>query len=150
MQIWLTRAGLVIQFVALFLLTPDIFTTERMQAATSRLRGYPTQLSATILRFNLRGVRGVKEAISFPAVLLAVGVVLLVWEPSSVLMWVGLAFTVLGGLPLALFIVSFGLFLVGELLDELSNSNHSFLVLGCVLFTAGFGILLVATFVGPP
>jgi hypothetical protein len=24
------------------------------------------------------------------------------------------------------------------------------LVLGCVLFTAGFGILLVATFVGPP
>jgi hypothetical protein len=34
---WLNRIGLTMQFLALFLLTPDIFGTERMEEAAERL-----------------------------------------------------------------------------------------------------------------
>jgi hypothetical protein len=46
MQEWFNRIGLVLQFVALFLLTPDIFGKERMETAATRLRNLTHEITA--------------------------------------------------------------------------------------------------------
>lgn len=156
MQNWLNRAGLILQFLALFLVTPEIFGEDRVRAATTKYVVGP--LVRTVAFFRRHPVIR-----TFGYVVLAFGLLCL-WIAAHV--GINGSFILVlddesfAGLLLILLVVGvipyvlwrFAKLLahtISRLIDKAATEHRSFLPVGASFFVVGFLLLMAATFVRP-
>jgi hypothetical protein len=145
-QEWFNRIGLVLQFVALFLLTPDIFGRERMETAATKLRKLTHQITAGILnRIKKRyGTLPLGIAAEGLYIIIGLGILFISHLPQvHWLAWVAGPIIFSGSLSLIRLVATLPLFFTGWLLERLLK--RSFLPLGTMIFGFGFILLPWAT-----
>lgn len=156
MQNWLNRAGLVLQFLALFLVTPEIFGEDKVRAATKKYLVDPLVRMVAFFRRHRR-LRGVGYAV-LAAAILVVYVAVHVGINGSLTLTLGgespaeevIAVVVILALPYLLWRLAKALSTVAaRMIDGAATAHRSFLPIGAVLFAVGFVALLAATFVRP-
>lgn len=146
---WLVRAGLTLQFLSLWLVTPQIIGETRMMNASrairKRLEGYTDPDWPSLKSWKWMTL--VAAAVSLIVVLAYFGPVGVSWDVFVVLLvaliavvaWpVGIVMTNLVWLTFAGLALS---------IDLSTRSARGLLIAGAGMFTAGFGFLLSATWV---
>lgn len=141
MQDWLNRIGLTLQFVALFLVTPEIVGEEKVKDVTDRLIRKPLRSLAVRLVDSHRLATNLSLA-TFLLICLALSFFFgeLLKGPFSAL--IVLAFPVAAGATFIFLLWSFS-----RIVAWLVQTPRSFLPIGAALFTCGFALLMWATFV---
>jgi hypothetical protein len=136
-QDWWTRIGLTLQFVSLFLVTPQIVGVEAIQNAT---RDFGKFFGGS---FDF--VKGHQVQVQFVFTIIVSALITLLAKGSNDSTPMSL---LIGLVALVVFFgLTFGLTLMGRLAVRIAESDRSFLIIGAYVFTAGFIALLVATFV---
>ena len=153
MQNWLNRGGLLLQFVALFLVTPEIFGEDKVRAATMRYVVQPLVRLVAFLRRHpvLRALGYLFVAVLLLFVYFVVhagiaGGLTVVVDGNSVaqVVLVGIVVVVVPYLLWTLAKLLSGL--AGRAIDRAATVHRSFLPIGASLFAIGFVLLMAATF----
>jgi hypothetical protein len=138
---WLNRSGLSLQFVALFLVTPEIVGTERLASFTNEVWANPMK---SLIAFHERRGFWYKQfwSVLSTVILVVLALVGYLAFANSWAWWkVALTFVVVT------FIFTGGTIFVGFIFKKLVNAKRSYLPFGALLFTLGFILLMWATFV---
>jgi hypothetical protein len=145
---WLTRCGLALQFVSLWLVTPQIIGEQRIDSGINHLSQelfrVRLELRNPLPNFRFDLVKGL--------LLLAPLVLLFRFRPRwaggllGFLIGFGLVFGVLIAIRAAAFCGTYVLSALGDLTKRMVSSSRSYLLLGAFLFTVGFAMLFTATF----
>ena len=154
MQNWLNRGGLVLQFLALFLVTPEIFGEEKVRAATANYVVGPLVRLVAYCRKHpiLRGVGYAVLAFAILCLYIAVHVgingsftVVLRGESVDDILLLVVVVTVV---PYVLWrLAKLVATVASRIIDKAATAHRSFLPLGAALFAVGFLLLMAATFV---
>jgi hypothetical protein len=132
-QDWLNRIGLTLQFLALFLVTPEIVGAKRLEDADKKL--------ANVLRWIApRWWTGIGVG------LLVIQVAILIFTPRSD-WWLPGAFSIVTALVFAWLGPGKGGKLILRLAERMAKSDRTYLPVGAFIFTIGFVLLMCATFV---
>jgi hypothetical protein len=152
MQDWLNRLGLTLQFLALWLVTPQIVGEDLMLKAGKSLSAM-AKAWADFVRKIRKALNSLREALAALFFLLGViAVILLYTDPAhSVGYWMLAVFgSVLSALTIIAVVVSLIALVMsglGWLSRTSTRSAHSLLIAGAIVFTTGFGVLLAATWI---
>lgn len=156
MQNWLNRAGLILQFLALFLVTPEIFGEEKVRAATTKyVVGPLVRLVAYFRRHPI--IRGIGYAVLAFAILCLYIAVHVGINGSFTVIFRGesvadilLILVVVAVIPYVLWrLAKLVAAVASRMIDKAAAVHRSFLPLGASLFAVGFVLLMAATFVRP-
>jgi hypothetical protein len=148
----LNQVGLSFQFVALWLVTPDIIGEERMLKAGEKLAKAAERFRKPIFEawkncqflgclFVVVFVLGSGSS--------AYAVFEFNWNVLTVLKIAGVIAAVIVGVPFAMLILSAPIYALSWLAKKTTKSSKSLLAAGAYCFTIGFGLLFAATFFGP-
>ena len=155
-QNWLNRTGLVLQFLALFLVTLEIFGEEKVRAATGKYLVNPLVRMVAYFRRHpiLRGggyaALAVLILVVYAAVHVGINGSLTVTLGGDSLAAEVIAVVVIAALPYLLWRLAKALStLAARMIDGAATARRSFLPVGAFLFAVGFLALLAATFVRP-
>jgi len=148
MQDWLNRIGLTLQFVALFLVTPEIIGQEKVAALADKLWIKPLAVVKKITRHYL--LISLALFIALPIIfrdsanqLLQPDVAFLNTFPWNWVYDFLMGLTILGSIRL----LDLSLSGINIVIDNVIKSPRSFLPVGAFIFTIGFILLIWATFV---
>jgi hypothetical protein len=171
MAAWLTTAGLSLQFISLWLVTPQIIGEDRIGDYVEDLSEVIHRLHRAVDPYSRNSGPVVFRAVFIAAGMLAVTVVLTIYVlPLSlpyhfdggigsvvvnVLVLISMLVIACAITAILLTYISRPLvFLIADLvliaaryIDLTAHSSHVYLLIGAFLFTAGFGMLLAAVWV---
>jgi hypothetical protein len=148
----LNQTGLAFQFIALWLVTPDIIGEERMRKAGVKLAKVADRLQKPIASFSgnclFLGCLFIGLAVISGS---GFGVIIVAsdWNPLTVLKIIGAIAAAIIGVPFVLLILSLPIAALSWLARKTVNSSKSFLAAGAYCFTIGFCLLFSPTFFGP-
>lgn len=151
MQDWLNRFGLTLQFAAVFLVTPEILGPDKVQALADKLWVNPMRRIRNFVRAHpvvdlaLLGAL-IVGTIKFEQFLIPDAIFDAVLQVSPLGKMFALLLIVAGYIVgiIAFICITRGL---AALFNRVAQSQRSYLTVGALLFTAGFFILMAATFV---
>ena len=152
MQDWLNRLGLTLQFLALWLVTPQIVGEDLMLKAGKSLSA-KAKAWAKFLQKIWWTVDSLRDKLTGLLFLLGVPVFILyfIGPTHSVGYWALEASSLVTGALVAILLVVGLIALVMSGLSWLSRTStrsaHGLLIAGAIVFTAGFAVLLVATWI---
>lgn len=157
MQNWLNRAGLILQLLALFLVTPEIFGEEKVRAVTVKFVVNPLVRTVAFFRRHpiIRSCGYVVVALAILSLWIAAhigieGSFTVVVRSESVAD-TALVLPVVGVIPYGLWrLAKLLAHLVSVVIDLAAQEHRSFLPVGASFFVIGFVLLMVATFVRTP
>jgi hypothetical protein len=152
MQDWLNRLGLTLQFLALWLVTPQIVGEDLMLKAGKSLSAM-AEAWADFVRKIRKAVNSLRETLVVLFFLLGViAFILLHTGPAhSVGYWMlaifGSVLAALGIISLVASLVALVMSGLGWLSRTSTRSAHGLLIAGAIVFTAGFAVLLAGTWI---
>jgi hypothetical protein len=147
----LNQVGLSFQFIALWLVTPDIIGEERMLKAGEKLQGAADRLRKPMVSGS--GSCLFVGCVFVGAFIVTGGGGLAVmefnWNLLTYLKIAGVIVAIIFGVPLAMLILSVPIYALSWLAKKTTKSSKTLLAAGAYCFTIGFGLLFAATFFGP-
>jgi len=147
----LNQVGLFFQFIALWLVTPDIIGEERMLKAGAKLRKAAERLRKPMVSGS--GSCLFLGCFFVGAFFLTGGGGLAVfefnWNLLTYLKIVGVIVAVILGVPITMLILAVPIYALSWLAEKTTKSSKTLLAAGAYCFTIGFGLLFAATFFGP-
>ena len=148
MQDWLNRIGLTLQFVAVFLVTPEILGKERVGRFANRAWISPFSRYRAFLKRNEDPIWITITVITVPTFIALL--FSLLWKYNANGWWLLVALIAFYTVPLALVKLYGGISKpLGRLAEKMIASSTSFLWIGAFIFALGYVLLMSATWVHP-
>ena len=150
MQGWANRIGLILQFLSLWLVTPQIIGEDHMLRGAAKLRT-GSEHARNFLGELRDWVMEHLVGCIFLIGILVVAPLMLIYgsslngAPSWIVVPAGSVALAISGLYCGAYVVSLAMWVMGGLLAVAAGSPRRFLLSGGVLFTLGFIVLLWAT-----
>jgi hypothetical protein len=166
--LWMMRVGLVLQFLSLWLVTPEIVGNKRMNDAREWVNRVPDKVQERVESITFPLLIGAAVGVLGAAISAVIAILGIPQTPGysfaprkvqdqfarTAVKWTLIGSVSLIVICIAVAIIAISSYFITKLAckvtERATESMHTLAVVGAVLFTAGFVVSLLATWMQPP